>query len=185
MINLIPKEEKKKMIYGFYYRLVILFFTILGTSFFILSLANLPAYFLSSTKVSIAEANLNTQKNEPVPVPDQEALAVINDLNAKLAVIEDAKKKDFRISQDVLSAIIAKKSPSIKITDVSYSNEPLKGNRVSLQGVAPSREILLTFRQALEDDPMFKNVDLPVSNFVKGSDIKFFLSLAPAKANAK
>ncbi len=185
MINLIPKEEKKAMIRGFYYRLVVLFFTVIAVSLFIAGLTRLPSFFLSSTKISIAEANLNTQKNEPVPVPDQEALAVMQDLNAKLSIIKAASLNKFSVSRDVLSAIFLKKGSSIKITDITYTSDSTNGSQVYLQGLAPSREVLLSFRQALEDDPMFKQVDLPISNFVKGSDIEFFLKLAPAQTNAK
>ena len=76
--------------------------------------------------------------------------------------------------------IILKKMSNIKITDISYENDPLKGRKVSIEGNAPSREILLLFRRALEDDVLFKQVDLPISNFVKGSDIKFYLNLIPS-----
>jgi len=50
---------------------------------------------------------------------------------------------------------------------------------VSIEGIAPSREILLAFRRLLENDPLFKSVDLPISNFIKGSNIRFNLNLIP------
>jgi len=68
---------------------------------------------------------------------------------------------------------------NIKITDISYENDSLNGKKISIQGTAPSREVLLSFRQAFENDNTFKQVDLPISNFVKGSNIQFYLSLIP------
>jgi hypothetical protein len=71
--------------------------------------------------------------------------------------------------------------PDIKITQILYDNTVAKGDKkVNIQGTAPSRERLLIFRQALEGNPAFKKVDLPISNFVKGSNIQFSLSLTPA-----
>src|SRR3989344_5493752 len=150
MINLIPKEEKKKMVRNFYYKLVILFLLTLGASFLILFMAILPSYFLSSVKDNIVNEKLQIQKSESIPLPDQQTLAMIKDLNNKLDLIENVK------------------------------NDPLQGKKISIQGTAPSREILLLFRQALEDGTTFKQVDLPISNFVKGSNIQFSLSLLPS-----
>ena len=120
------------------------------------------------------------QKSEPVPLPDQQTLLAIKDLNNKLTLIENAQNNKFVISEKVINAIILKKIPKIKITDISYENDSLKGKKISIQGNAPSREILLLFRQALEDSVAFKQVDLPISNFVKGSNIQFYLSLIPS-----
>lgn len=184
MINLIPKEEKKKITKGFYYRIVVLFLVVGSASFFVAFVAILPSYFLSSVKDSLINTKLEIQKNEPVPLPEAQTVATIKDLNDKLTLIEKKENKEFVVSQKVINAVILKKMPSIKITDISYqnspSNDPAQGGKISIQGTAPSREVLLLFRQALEDDTTFKSVNLPISNFVKGSDIQFYLSLIPS-----
>ncbi len=188
MINLIPNEEKKKKIRGLYYRLLVLFFVICAFSIFIVFVSILPSYFLSSAKDRIVNEKLETQKNEPVPVPDQQTLDVIKDLDGRLSLIENAEKSKFIVSEKVINAIIVKKMPNIQITDISYQNSIAKdqksgsasGKKISIQGNAPSREALLLFRKALEDSSAFKGVDLPISNFVKGSNIQFYLSLIPA-----
>jgi len=184
MINLIPSKEKKEMTKGFYCRLVVLFLMTLGTSFLIAFVAILPSYFLSSVKNNIVDVKLEAQKQEPVPLPDQQTLATIRDLNKKLDLIEKTANSKFIVSQKVINTIILKKMPDIKITDISYDdnsqNGSLPGKKISIQGTAPSRETLLSFRQALEDSTNFKNVNLPISNFVKGHDIQFYLSLIPS-----
>jgi hypothetical protein len=183
VINLIPKEEKKKMVRVFYYKLVVLFLAVGGVSVFIAFVAILPSYFLSSVKNSIINSKLEIQKSEPVPSIDQKTLIVIKDLNYKLDLIENAEKNKFTISEKIINAIISKKIPGIEITSIAYEGDlPNSGKtdkKVGIQGNAPSREVLLSFRQALEDGAIFKQVDLPISNFVKGSDIKFYLSLIP------
>ncbi len=180
MINLIPKEEKKKIIKGSYYKLLILFLVLGSVSFLLALVAILPSYFLSSVRNNIVNTKLEMQKSEPVPLPDQQTLLAIKDLNNKLTLIENAQNNKFVISEKVINAIILKKILEIKITAISYENDPLKGKKISIQGNAPSREILLLFRQALEDSVAFKQVDLPISNFVKGSNIQFYLSLIPS-----
>ena len=184
MINLIPKEEKKKMVKGFYYRLVVLFLTTVSVSVLVAFIALLPSYFLSSVKNSIANEKLEKQKSEPVPLPDEKTLAVIKDLDNKLNLIERSGNNEFTVSQRVISAIILRKMPNIKITNISFEsdskNGSLKGPKISIKGLAPSREALLSFRLALESDKLFKQVDLPISNFIKGSNIQFYLNLIPS-----
>lgn len=179
MINLIPNEEKKKVFKDFYLRFVAVFFIMLGASLVFASAAILPAYFTSSIEESLISARLKTQQNEPISLPDQNTLAVIKDLKGKLALIEENKKNNFIFSQKVINEIILKKTPSIKITQISYRNDPESGKSIDISGVASSREALLAFRRALEDDPSFSKVELPISNFVRESNIKFSLSIIP------
>ncbi len=180
MINLIPKKEKTEMKRAFYVRLVVLFLAMLGASSLIAFFTILPSYFLSSTKINLINAKLELQKSEPVPLPDQQTLATIKNLNNKLSVIEKAQTNKFLVSQKVMNAIILKKLPAIRITEIAYeSNTSQQPKKVSIKGNAPSREVLLSFRQALEDSGSCKKVDLPISNFIKGSDIQFYLNVAP------
>lgn len=172
------------MVRGFYYRLLILSLAILCACTAIVIVAILPSYLLSALKSRVAQARLEAQKAQPAPSFGDETLAVIKDLNKKLSIIENGQNNALNVSDKVIKAVILKKSSNIKITEISYQVSP-GGGQISISGTAPSREELLSFRQALDDDPLFKNVDLPISNFVKGSDIQFSMSLAPAQQYAK
>jgi hypothetical protein len=180
VINLIPKEEKKKMTVDFYYRLAVLFLMMLDFCILVVSISILPSYFISSMKNALVDAKLETQKREPLPLFDQQTLAVIKDINSKLDLVENSERNKFLPSLKVIDAILLKKRPDIKITQILYENNGVQGKKISLTGTAPSREVLLLFRQALEDSPTLKNIDLPISNFVKGSNIQFSLSLIPS-----
>lgn len=180
MINLIPKEEKKRMTIGFYYKLAVLFLMMLDFCILIAFICILPSYFISSIKETLINTKLENQKNEPLPLFDQQTLAAIKDINSKLNLVENSEKNKFLLSEKVINTILLKKRFDIKITQILYENSPIQGKKVSIIGTAPSREVLLLFRQALEDGPTFKNIDLPISNFVKGSNIQFYLSLIPS-----
>lgn len=184
MINLIPNKEKKEMVRGFYFRLLVLFFVMISIFFFIGFLAILPSYFFSSIKVHLMNSRLDIQKNTPVALPDQETLATIKDIDNKLALIEKNSKNKFIVSKQVINSIILKKIPKIKIHSISYKVESVDNlthiKKVKIEGTAPSREVLLMFRNALQEGVDFKEVELPISNFVKGSDIQFSLNLIPA-----
>jgi hypothetical protein len=176
MINLIPKEEKKRMKTDFYYRLFGLFFSVFAFSLVLASLFLLPAYFISSAKIPIMEIKLNAEKNGESSAFYEKSIALVKEINTKLDLIE---KEKLIPSTRVFQGILQEKRADIKITQILYENEA-SGKRISVTGIAPSREILLLFRLALENSPSFKNVDLPISNFVKGSDIQFNLNLTPS-----
>ena len=120
------------------------------------------------------------QKLEPVPLIDQNSLAIMEDLDNKLGLIDNAEKNKYLISQKIINEIVLQKMPDIKINQISYDNSTAAGKKISIHGIASNRERLLLFRRALEDDIAFKKVDLPISNFVKGSNIEFSLNLIPS-----
>ncbi len=187
MINLIPKEEKKKINRGFYYRLSVVYLMALSFPILICLAVMIPSYFLVRIKGDLIEKKLAVQKAEPVPLLDQETLRVITDLNHKLNIVKNAENNKFVVSQKIINAIVLKKMPDIKITDIAFKNIEriteeeivVQDKKISIQGIAPSRPRLLLFRQILEDDANFQDVDLPISNFIKGSNIQFYLSLTP------
>ncbi len=180
MINLIPNEEKKKMSKDFYLRFVAILFIMLGISLLIALAAILPSYFFSSVEKKSISMELTQEDNEPISAPDQNTLTAISDLKNRLGLIENVEKNKDIFSKRVIDEIIFKKISGIKITRIFYQSGTPTGRSISIDGIAESREILLLFQQALEADVAFSKVDLPISNFVKGSNIKFSLNLIPS-----
>jgi hypothetical protein len=180
MINLIPNEEKKKKVKDFYFRLFVVFFMVLGFSTIVASVAIMPAYFLSSVKKNLAHDLLEDEKKGATPVPNQQIQATVEDLNTKLKLVDKVTQNNFLVSRDVVNEIILKKMPDIKIIEIVYENVSAEERSITIRGTARDRERLLLFRKALEDNPAFSKVDLPISNFIRGSDIIFSLSLTPA-----
>ena len=173
---------------NFLYRLLVVYLLSISFPILIGLGVMIPSFFLTYQKTNLVDKKLETQQVEPVPLIDQEALAAIADLKNKIKIIENAENNKFVVSEKVINALAAKKMPSIKITGIAYENtmssspdeEPMEVKKIHIEGTAPSREVLLLFRKALEDGAVFKQVDLPISNFIKGSNIQFFLSLTPA-----
>ncbi len=180
MINLIPNDVKKKKMRDFYLRLVTTCFFVLAVTVLVASASMLPAYFLSNVKINFINNKLETQKEEVVPDFDKQNLAEVGDLNKKLALIEKSEADKYLVSQKIVDEILKNKMPDIKITKISYQADKARGGTVGIGGTAPSRDRLLLFKKALDDDTNFTKVDLPISNFVKGSDIQFNLTLVPA-----
>lgn len=180
MINLIPNQEKKRKVKDFYFRLAAVFIAALGFCAAVGAVSLLPTYFLSSAERALVLEKLSAQQNEPLTEADQNLSAVAEGLNNKLTLVESAEKSRYLVSHKVVNEIIVHKMSDIKIMRLTYQNDPTAGRKVTVYGRAPSRERLYLFRRALEDDVAFKKVELPISNFVKGSNIEFSLSLIPS-----
>jgi hypothetical protein len=179
MINLIPIEKKKKIVANFYYKFIALAFFVFGLSILVASFSILPSYILSSIKKNIVNEKLETQKTDVIPKLDEHTLSVLNSLNSELDLIEKSKNNKYIISERVIKEVVSRRISGIKITHIFYENNSINGKRISISGIALNREQLLLFRQAFEDYSVFKKVDLPISNFIKGSNIEFNLSLMP------
>lgn len=180
MINLIPNEEKKMKAKDFYFRLVVVSLAALGLALVIGLAAAAPSLLLSSIDKNFAESKLVAQKSEPITATDEHLSAEAAALNGKLAIVERAETEKYSISRKVINEIVLRKMPDIRITRIWYENVPAGGRKVNIVGVAPSRERLLAFRRALEDDVAFKKVELPISNFVRGSNLEFSIDLIPS-----
>ncbi|HYD92451.1 MAG TPA: hypothetical protein VEA37_13320 [Flavobacterium sp.] len=177
MINLIPNEEKKAQVRNFYSRLFVVFLYVISFSILLSSATILPAYFLSRVKKDVAVSQLEAEVNNRIKL-SEETLSLSADLEKKLQIVEAAQGDKYVVSQAVINKILLKKMNDIKIKEIDYKNEG-SGKIISIFGTAPNRERLLLFRQALEDDVSFKEVNLPISNFVRGSNIEFSLTLKP------
>jgi len=180
MINLIPIKEKKAIRKFFFYRFLVVFFTMLGFLVVVSIILLVPSYFFSLQKdVSVNQA-LEVEKDQAMPEIDQQAQVAIKELDTRLSLLEKARQNTYVFSEKVVKELLADKISGIKISQISYQNDSSKGRTVNITGIAQNREQLLLFRQALENDSLFKNVDLPISNFVKDSNIEFNLNLVSA-----
>jgi hypothetical protein len=177
MINLIPIEEKKEIRKYFYYRVFTVFFIMLSTCAIIFIISISPSYFISLEKKILTNKKLEVQKNEVMPEIDQQSLASIKDLDTRLTLLEKARKNKYVFSKYLVDEILLQKVPGIKIKRISFINDSLEGKKVDIFGLAQDREQLISFRRMLENDNSFKDIDLPISNFVKGQDIEFNLKL--------
>ena len=182
MINLIPNEEKKRMTLDFNNRLWVLFLLVMNFSILVACISIVPAYIFSVDKNAAVKKNLDYQNAHPLDSGQQQSLDTVKALNNKLLLIKNAEESKILISQRVVNAILLNKDPKIKITQIDYTeSDPVQGKKISISGTAPTREDLLAFRQTLEENTSaFKKVDLPISNFVKESDLQFSLSLSPS-----
>jgi hypothetical protein len=183
MINLIPNEEKKKMVRGFQFRFITLSLAMAGLSTIIATITILPSYFISTQKNYLIDKRMSEDDSSVEDLSSKSILNTVTQLNTEMSLVEKNMMGKFVVSEKIINGILLKKPLAVKVTDISYESS-LSGGLVSMRkasvyGIASNREVLIDFRRKLEDSGLFSRVDLPISNFVKGSNIKFFLSVIP------
>lgn len=176
MINILPKKEKNKVKHEYLTRLI-------STSFFAISILGIisillliPSYQYASSKEMIAENNLAifNQENPQLNIADLNS--TISSTNNKLAFLI-SKKEKYVFSESIVEELLKIRTPGISFTQIIYGSRDDSTTTVSLQGVASDRASLHSFNDALLKSNSFSSVDLPISNFVKPTNIDFNFSL--------
>jgi hypothetical protein len=181
MINLLPIEQKKKNYWTFHLKLTIFYALLFAFCFILFSVALLPAYFFSMLNESVASQKYQNLVNSPIQDVPAETMDIINEVNAQINLISSTREKSFSITENIINQVLSAKMVDIKILNIFYSKDINGILSVKVSGIAPNRERLLLFKQILENNKLFQEVDLPISNFVKGENINFELTFVLKK----
>lgn len=81
---------------------------------------------------------------------------------------------------DVFDRVLLQKPTDVFLKEVSFSGEVTKDaiGLVTLRGVAKNRAGLVSFIEALRKEPLFFNIDSPVSNLLKEQNLDFSLTIS-------
>ncbi len=176
MINLIPFEEKKKLKRDYKIRLFSLALSFLGILLVFATLIFIPSYVVTGIKHSIAQEKLATLQTQTRAETGESMDAIVSDIKTKLSLFKDPATILIP-TNDVIDRVLEIKGADIRLTEFSLERAEKKYT-LSLGGTAASREALFAFQKKLMGVNRFRDVALPISNFVKGSNIAFEISLA-------
>lgn len=183
MINLLPKEQKKKIVAEYKMRLVTVGAILLLSVIIISTIVITPFYFTTKATLARSESIFNNSKNSPDLEIDSESMKVINNTENDLKLLFGYDKQKL-VSKDVIDIIVANKGNTISINSINYANsvdtKDEKANSqmvVSVGGIAQNREELKSFVYRLMGVQSFTNVSVPISNYLKGVDLEFVITL--------
>ena len=171
MIKFLPEKNKKEIKIEYFSRVVVIsliFVVFLGV---VGAFSIFPGYIISHYRdISIAEQSKSAQTNKVDVSAQEKIVKFTNELILLLTQLENKKPSD------PMSNILAKKNTNISITQISYTKDK-DGFKFAVKGIAETREGLITFIRDLKADKNLSGVSLPVSDFVKSSDIDFSLNI--------
>lgn len=177
MLNIIPTEEKKKILTEYRIRLSIV--SILAVVALILASLVLlaPSYLLTVSKYNSTSAQLAYQASQQGPSGQQKEVDTqVRAVNKNISLFLGTGAQDRLSPPDVIEKIIGIKSSDIKLEEFSYD---VNGGqeRIVINGTAANRDELAAFVQALKKDQAYNSVELPVSSYVKSTNIDFGIVL--------
>ena len=178
MINLLPPEEKQRIING-RKKKIIQIFCFLVFFFFvciILVLFSLVAYLKDQLNYQKLILNEKKQTLENLEIKDLEEK--IENSNSAIKKLSNFYRKEYYLT-GILSRITDTFPSGVYITDLNISDTG-DSFKLDVSGFAPTREILFDLRKKIEEAG-FKDISFPPNNWVKSANIDFYIGFAVAK----
>jgi hypothetical protein len=85
--------------------------------------------------------------------------------------------KEIIFPTDFISLIDNKKISGVNLTAINFQKKNNENeSRLEIIGVAQNRDILIKYANSFKTDPVFQNVNVPISSLAKNNEIPFSLS---------
>lgn len=173
MLNIFSTEEKKKVIAEYRLRLGII--AVFAVAALVLSSLVLlvPSYLIAVSKYNNVLGELSSlELRQDRADQEKEVGAQIRDENKKIDIFLKGDTSGRPTPPQTILNIIGIKSDAIKIQGFTY-DASAGAERLVVTGVASDRDGLAGFVEILKKNPTFTKVELPISSYVKSTDIDF------------
>ncbi|MFH0791677.1 MAG: PilN domain-containing protein [bacterium] len=170
MINLLPESEKRELINIERQKVIAIVGALLAFFTIALSLILWVVGLNIASEKTFKEAIAITEERR---INSDETILV----KTKIITLNESllKIKGLMDSEEQLTEMIMKISTDVP-TGVYLTNISYQGKQFIVSGFAPVREDLLVFKENLEKETSFKNIDFPPVNWVKPRAIIFTVS---------
>lgn len=178
MSNNLTEEYKKKIHREYIFRYLVVLFTQLFIISVIGVLLLAPAFISARVSKSTAQSQLDdividdTFEAEELKLQETTKILTVFSLDKEIGTIEMITEK-----------IVGSLNSGVTLTTFSFTenieiDEGRKKQKytVSISGTARSRNDLIAYKNALEKEDTFEDIDLPVSNLAKDTDVPFNIS---------
>lgn len=173
MTNLLPLKEKKELLTRKTQKIIIIFIFLFSLFLLSLILSLLAIKFYVASENFLQKTLFETAKQELESPKNQALREEIVSLNQDVSQILSFYQERINLT-NVLEKITKAMPPNISLRSFSYEERTLL---IKLTGFAPTREELALFRENLKKREEFSNISFPPQNWVKATDINFFVSL--------
>lgn len=172
--NVLPEEVKKTLRREYRMRLLTNIFVAVSFVGVIGGISLAPSYIdalSKETRLAVERETLG-RLNESQDM--DEAKTTLFTTREKIKILEGSEA-EFKGS-DLLAKVIKAKPVNIAIQSIQYEPKAQK-HILTISGVAPTREDLVSFREALEKTTPFQKADIPISTLAKSIDVDFTITV--------
>ncbi|MEK7182474.1 MAG: hypothetical protein AAB334_01395 [Patescibacteria group bacterium] len=178
MVNLLPQKEKEFIKKEYSARLIIVFLILLIITILLLVVFLIPSYISLSVKESTAVEQIDLIKKSILNKDNADTEKKLNLIMTKISILD--RNIDEYSLKDVVYEIIKNKLDGIHVSDFLYNKVQKKDGIekvITIQGTSDTRDELLKFKDLLVGIKYFKEVNLPLSNLTKETDVYFLINI--------
>lgn len=175
--TLLPQEEIQRLKHEYKVRflIILIFFVSCGIILGIFSLT--PSSLLSySQEMQVQDRTDALQKSRKASGIDQTEKDLVQTQLIAERISADKNKITYF---DTIQKIALHRTPQVLISsfEITHDHATSSPYFAVIQGKSMTREALVAFKTALENDASFTSVDLPLSDLAKSKDVSFALKL--------
>ena len=173
MSNLLPPEQKSIITRLHKKRFVTVVLLFVFSTLFVGALCLIPSLYLARLHEADLADTYTTLAGHETSTIKMSLSHSISDINSRLAVFPTTEPVS-PILGDFINPVLGAKTAQIHMTNFSYTLA-LDGERAAftISGVADDRASLLVFIDKLKSIKGFFDVDVPISSFIKDTNMPF------------
>lgn len=177
MFNLLPFSQKREIKREYRRRIIVVALLHMIVAEVILIALLVPALILARSREVEFKAQLEHLNVLTLEEQKGSFSTFLKETTEKLA--ELSPEKNVARSSDAVLLVARVRTEGVRINTIGYqAANTFKGGALRVDGKATSRDALLSFRKALEQQShLFTKVDLPISNFALEKDIPFSIGI--------
>ena len=177
MSNILPPQEIKKIKGLYKKRLVVVSLRALTVLSLVAAACIVPSYIYSKQEEGVLLAKKAVFEQKETGELKQDLVNSIADINTRLSSFNDTTYNSPLIA-GFINPILQARTSSVYITGLTYTlDKDANVAHVTISGLSINREAILTFGSNLQKTPRITNVNVPITNFIKESNMPFTISL--------
>ncbi len=175
MLNLLPPQQKKEVEKEYKARRAVIFLCFMLGVLVVAFVSMIPLYLLSKQNWDDNNDKLSKFVDSSIMKQSRDLSSQTQMINSKISSLTFNKNVYI---YDIIKKILDSRTSGISITNFSYSKKIGDKVDINISGIALSRETLISFEKNLEKDPSFVNINFPISNLAKDTNINFTFQTA-------
>lgn len=175
MINLLPFEQRKLIEHNYKTRFVVVVLFFITILVLIAIVFLVPSFVVVNSKLKTTEKNFESIKSTEGFKNDETLSDIIKDINVQVDKIS-LDENDISFIDQIILPVVELKPSSLSLSEIMITRQDTDNIVVQIGGQSPNRDTLLKFVNSLEGVSDFKDVLLPISDYVPGEDINFSIS---------
>lgn len=177
--NLLPRDKKNSLRVEYFMRLASVSAILLATVLVLGIVACVPAYVRVMSSISDISTAPDHAARADEEAQFKSAEATLAEMSHVLSMLRTVYAQP--TVTDSINAVLDHKPDGITVTGMSYERT---SSLFTIEGIATTRDALITYKRALESQQGIGGVTSPISNLAKNANLPFRLSFTMHSASS-